>query len=81
MMTKSVKRFLESEEGKDIKKKLQAMTFDVAYNTEPSFSTNVGQYPDNLIPFTDKHMKYLSTHPSINTQQYLANIKLKSRIR
>jgi len=57
------------------------MTLDKAYNTDSSYSANSLQYADNLIPFVDKHMNYLNSHPKVEADQYIANIKLMSRIR
>lgn len=75
------KSFMDSEEGKNIRRALQQMTDESAYNTTPSYSSDSDRYPDNLIPFTDKHMNYLNSHPKLDPTQYLANIKLMSRIR
>jgi hypothetical protein len=82
-MATPIKRstFFDSEEGEAIRQKLQHMTLDSTYNTEPSYSANTVRYPDNLIPFVDKHMDYLNAHPKLEAHKYLANIKLKSRIR
>jgi hypothetical protein len=73
--------FFQTEEGKIIKDKLLRMAEDGLYNTSSSFSANSDTYPDNLIPFVDKHMNYLMTHPNIEADKYLANIKLITRIR
>lgn len=73
--------FLESVEGAEIADNLKLMTTDERYNTEPSYSANTDAYPNNLIPFVDKHMAYLSTHPSTNPEHYLANLRLMTRIR
>jgi hypothetical protein len=81
MATKLRQSFLESQEGKDTRHILQLMTLDDLYNTISSYSTNTLQYPDNLIPFTDKHMNYLNAHPELEASQYVANIKLMSRIK
>lgn len=73
--------FIGSEEGLAIEHSLQQMDADVLYNTESSFSANNEQYPDNLIPFVDKHMNYLRTHPAVNPQHYLSNLRLMTRLR
>jgi hypothetical protein len=81
MATKQRAGFLESQEGKDIRAVLQRMTTDQAYNTAASYSADTVQYPDNQIPFTDKLMNYLSTHPKLEPSKYIANLKIKSRLR
>jgi hypothetical protein len=73
--------FFDSEEGVDIREQLRLMTTDNKYNTTSTFSTNNELYPDNLIPFVDKHMNYLNVHPKLDATQYLANIRLMTRVR
>lgn len=73
--------FFESEEGVEIKECLLGMTKDKTYNTGSTYSANGITYPDNLIPFVDKHMNYLNSHPSIDPNQYVANLRLMTRQR
>lgn len=73
--------FVDSEIGAAIKQDLHHMVLDNAFNTDSSYSANGGLYPDNLIPFVDKHMNYLNTHPALDPQQYMANLRLVTRIR
>lgn len=73
--------FLDSEEGRDIKQKLQRMAVDGSYNTASSYSSNSIQYPDNLISFVDKHMNYLNNHPKVEADKYIANLQLMTRVR
>jgi len=80
MAVKFRKGFFESQLGKDIRDALQSMMLDDNYNTTASYSADTAQYPDNLIPFVDRHMNYLSTHPHVEASQYVANIKLMSRL-
>jgi hypothetical protein len=80
-MQKTRKNFFDTEEGKDIKRKLQQMTGDSTYNTTASYSSNTALYPDNLMPFVDKHMNYLINNPKLEAGIYLTNVKLITRIR
>jgi hypothetical protein len=80
-MQKTRKGFIDTQEGRDAKQMLQSMVGDSAYNTSSSYSTNSLLYPDNLIPFVDKHMNYLINHPSLEAGKYLANIKLITKLR
>ena len=73
--------YFDSEEGKDIKRELQHMMTSVLYNTASSYTINDFQYPDNQIPFVDKHMNYLNSHPRLDAGMYLANLRLMTRIR
>ncbi len=73
--------FLESEEGLLAKELLQEMAEDKAYNTSPGYSANSDLYPSGVVPFVDKHMDYLSTHPNTEPQAYISNLRLMTRIR
>jgi len=73
--------FFESEEGIEVKHALKLMETDSSFHTEPTYSANSGLYPDNLIPFTDKHMSYLNSHPNVYPQHYLSNLRLIARVR
>jgi hypothetical protein len=73
--------FFDSEQGIKFKQILEDMADDTAYNTVATYSADAVQYPDNLIPFVDKHMNYINTHPSIDPDHYLANLRLITRFR
>jgi hypothetical protein len=73
--------FFDSQEGQLIKEKLQQMAGSSSYNTTASYTTNSLLYPDNLIPFVDKHMNYLISHPALEAKKYLANIRLMTKVR
>lgn len=73
--------FYSSKEGIEAEKQLRSMANDDKYKTEPTYSTDTSHYPDNLIPFVDKHMNYLLNHPATNTQHYIANLRLRTRLR
>lgn len=82
MSTASKKiNFIDSDEGQATRQQLLDMVADDAYMTDSSYSANGALYPDNLIPFVDKHMEYLRSHPTTNPQQYLSNLRLVTRLR
>lgn len=74
-------KFLESEEGLEVERILILMASDDTYNTESSYSANSEMYPDNLIPFVDKHMNYLSSHPTTDPRHYISNLRLMTRVK
>jgi hypothetical protein len=78
---KSRKNFFESEEGLEIRNKLRQMMIDDTYKTVSSYTPNAEQYPDNLMPFVDKHMNYLYVHPRLDSGIYLNNLRLMTRVR
>ncbi len=73
--------FFDSEEGQVIRAELMEMAKDLTFNTTSTYSTNSSLYADGQIPFVDKHMNYLNNHPKLDADQYLANIRLMTRIR
>ena len=73
--------FIDSPEGIAIRRQLEKMETDALYNTSSSYSAKTEIYADNLIPFVDKHINYLIAHPSLNPTLYLANLRLKTKLR
>jgi hypothetical protein len=59
-----------------VRAKLLAMIQDDSMNTNASYSANSNLYPDNEIPFVDKHMAYLMSHPKVDFEHYLGNLRL-----
>jgi hypothetical protein len=80
-MFKTRTKFFESTEANDIRQILQQMAGSSLYNTLSSYTTHGTQYPNNLIPFVDKHMNYLNNHPKLDAEMYLANLRLMTRAR
>jgi hypothetical protein len=71
------KSFLISDVANDIKRQLLLMEND------PTFATNSMYSPASEveISFTDKHLTYLSAHPMVKPKEYMANLRLKTRLR
>lgn len=74
-------KFLDSEEAVSVKQILRLMTNDATYNTNSTYTSSSEQYPNNLIPFIDKHMNYLQAHPDVDPTQYIANLRLMTRLK
>lgn len=72
---------LGAEEEQEIREALHQMVLNGSYNTSPGFTANSTAYPDGLMPFVDKHMRYLDANPKLDAHVYLANLRLKTRIR
>jgi hypothetical protein len=77
---KKKNNFSDTQDGDDARRVLEAMVLDARYNTAASYSSKTEIYPDNLRPFVDKHMEFLSTHPDTNPAHYLANLRLMTRL-
>lgn len=72
--------FIESSMGIEVRVILTKMVSSSTYKTDSSYTPNTSLYPKNQIPFVDKHMDYLASHPATDPQQYLANLRLITRI-
>jgi len=72
------KRLLDGE----VREKLREMERDLSLNTRiSSYSANSELYPDNQIPFVEKHIAYLMSHPKVVPEQYLSNLRLMLKVR
>lgn len=71
--------FFDTPDGQAIKALLELIDSSDDYNSPASYSPNTEMYEDNLIPFVDKHMAYIRSHPSLNAMQYVSNLKIVSR--
>lgn len=72
---------LTSEEGQIIRAELESMQSDKRYHTKNTYTANETDFPDNVMPFVDKHMLYLSKHSELDPQHYLSNLRLKIKVR
>ena len=68
--------FLESETGVEARQRLELMVGDLKFNTSAGITGNT-----ESLTFVDKHMLYLCEHPKLSTEHYLANLRLKTRVR
>ena len=80
-VTKRKSDFFTSEEAATARQLLVQMVEDIRYNTAPSYAADSARYPNNLLPFIDKHMNYLYDHPMINPGQYVSNLRLITRLK
>jgi hypothetical protein len=70
--------FFKSEAAITAKLELKVMANDPQYNTRGTFSA---KHASHTIPFVERHMKYLSEHPKLDTQHYLSNLRLMTKIK
>jgi len=73
----SKREFLESETASVLRKELQDMVDDPRYNTRSRYSI----LPATDAEFVTKHMKYMSNFPQIDHKQYVANLRLMTKLR
>ena len=71
-------KFLASDEAAVIRQELLDMAEDPQFNTKSVYTTV--DSPESAL-FVEKHMAYMSNNLSINPEDYLANLKLRTRLR
>ena len=72
--TLSSQKFLASDEAANARQELQAMIENQDFITKsPMSGTSDG--------FVQKHIDYLSVNTNINPEQYIANLRIKTRVR
>jgi hypothetical protein len=71
------RKFLSSEEAITIREQLIIMMSDPHYNTRSTYTPL--QVED--MTFVDKHIAYISEHPKLNPTEYMANLRLKTKLR
>jgi len=69
-MTYAQQHFFASEQCATARKALQQLVDNPAYNTDSSYFKN------SDLEFVDRHLYYLSTHPGVNLQGYISNLKI-----
>lgn len=69
------KEFILTAVAADIKSQLLSMESDPTYITKATYSP----LQDEAISFCDKHFTYISTHPAIKPNEYMANLRLMTR--
>lgn len=70
-----------TQEEQKVREALELMVHDSSYNTEPTYTVINAAYPDGILSFVEKHMRYLNMYPKLDVHMYLANLRLKTRIR
>jgi hypothetical protein len=73
--------FYETDKASEVKAILVKMQTDLLYATGSTYSANAEKHPDHLITFVEKHMEYLNTHPDVNPDQYVANLRIITKLR
>lgn len=67
---------MNSSRGLELRDELVKMTESKNYNTQSTYST----IDKDGLTFVDKHMRYMSQFPLLNCEQYLSNLKLKTKV-
>lgn len=68
--------FLKSEKASLLRDELEKMVRSPMYNTK---LYSLIDDPDKF-RFVEKHMNYMSGHPSMDHMQYVANLKLMTKV-
>jgi hypothetical protein len=73
--------FFETFEGVEIEDMLRSMEADDAFNTQSSYIADTQNFPDNILSFIEKHKRYILANPALDARLYVANLRLKTRLR
>jgi len=73
--------FFETLEGAAIEDMLRCMEADDAFNTTSSYSADAVSHPDHVLSFMEKHKRYIVANPALDPRSYIANLRLKTRLR
>jgi hypothetical protein len=74
-MSSSQKRFYSSEQCLMARKALQQLV------DSPEYTTGSDYFSGNALGFVDRHLYYLSTHPTVQFEGYLSNLKIMTHKR
>ena len=75
VMTLAQSRFYASEQCLTARMALQQLVNSPQYNTDSSY------FDGYALGFVDRHLYYLSTHPSTLVDGYISNLRLMTRVR
>jgi len=78
-IAKKIANLFGPNEQNAVIKELRQMVQSSLYNTMPGYTPTSATYPDGIMPFVDRHIKYLSAHPKLDAWMYLANLRLMTR--
>jgi len=73
--TPAQKKFYGSDQCQLARESLQRLADDDNYTTTAGYLHGSDQ------PFVERHLDYLSTHPGVNVEGYLSNLRLMTRVR
>lgn len=65
----------------EIKAKLLSLEADPTMKTVDRYSPTADKWPDNMVPFSEVHLTYLSKNKGVNPAQYISNLELMIKIR
>lgn len=55
---------------------LRSMESSSTYLTKPNYRGTSERWTDDYVSFVDYHINYLRTHPTLNPEHYIANLRL-----
>lgn len=71
------KEFLATDAAAEILSLLKQMEKNPQYSTKSSYRPGIA----GDISFSEKHFTYLSTHPTVRPDLYMANLRLMTKLR
>lgn len=65
----------------EAKAKLLAYEADETMNTCGRYSPSATEWPDNVMPFSEIHIAYLTKNKTVDPAHYLSNLELMIKVR
>jgi len=75
VLSLSQQRYYASDQCEQARRALEQMMHSPAYNTDSSY------FHDDAYDFVERHLNYLSTHPPLNLDGYLSNLRLMTSVK
>lgn len=60
----------------DIITRLKVLEDDPTMRSESIYSPAATQWPNNQLPFIERHLAYLRAHKTVNPEHYISNLAL-----
>ncbi len=60
----------------EITLKLKELENDPSMSTKDAYSPAATDWPDNRMPFVERHLAYLKSHKLVDAEGYLSNLAL-----
>ena len=60
---------------------LKSFENDPTMNTVGRYTPSANDWPNNILPFSEIHIGYLTKNKAVDPEQYLSNLKLMIKIR
>ncbi len=68
--------FINNMPEDEIVSALNLLVANSIYVTKPAYKGNIEKWPTHQMSFIEFHLTYLKSHPTLNPNHYISNLKL-----